>query len=246
MQKFLSRFGWLIILGGSLVTSWWSMYYVVRHLGAPLPVAGIVSTCFDGVALLSADYALRYARQGSSGLGPRITVYMFAGIGAYINSRHAILAHEPGFAELLWGTPTIGAVLVYEFHVRWERRNALARAGRTAAPLPTYGIWTWVRYPRRTLARMSQVIDYRSQAITKRNIPEGISPSSGTQTETSDGPAKLIESFPKLTAVESGVSDEQIRVWASSRGHHVNSRGPVPADLTRLYYSELEGIQEAE
>jgi hypothetical protein len=246
MQKLLSRFGWLIILAGTLSISWWSLYFVARHEGAPAPIAGIVSTAFDGVALLSADYALRYARMGLSGIGPRITVYLFAGISAYINSRHAVISHEPGFVELLWGVPSVGAILVYEFHVRWERRNALSRAGRTAAPLPTYGVWTWVRYPRKTLARMSAVIDYRADAITARNMPAPISRSGQTQSETLSDSEKLIGSSGKLYAIETGVSPEQIRTWAIAKGHHVNSRGPIPADLVQLYYSEIEGIREAE
>lgn len=245
MQKFLTRFGWLIILAGTLSISWWSLYFVARHEGAPPLIAGIVSTAFDGVALLSADYALRYARLGLSGIGPRITVYLFAAMSAYINSRHAVIDHQPQFVELLWGVPSIGAILVYEFHVRWERRNALARAGRVAAPLPTYGIWTWVRYPWKTLKRISAVIDYRSEAITARHMPPPISTSRQTLRETSADPTELIDSSPKLSIVNTGVSPEIIRQWAKSRGHSINSRGPIPADLERLYYSEIEGTEEA-
>lgn len=246
VQKFLTRFGWLIILAGTLSISWWSLYFVARHEGAPPAIAGIVSTAFDGVALLSADYALRYARLGLSGIGPRITVYLFAAMSAYINSRHAVIDHQPQFVELLWGVPSVGAILVYEFHVRWERRNALARAGRVAAPLPTYGVWTWVRYPFKTLKRISAVIDYRSEAITARNIPGGISRSGQTPKETQTVNSEQVVSFPELRAIDSGVSPEQIRQWAKARGHNVNSRGPIPADLERLYYSEQEGIKEAE
>lgn len=246
MQKFLTRFGWLIILAGTLSISWWSLYFVARHEGAPVPIAVIVSTAFDGVALLSADYALRYARLGLSGIGPRITVYLFAGLSAYINSRHAVIEHDAMFVQILWGVPSVGAILVYEFHVRWERRNALARAGRIAAPLPTYGIWTWVRYPWRTLKRISSVIEYRSQVITARNIPGGISRSGETPSETLDPNSELIDSSPKLSIVRGAVSAEVIRQWAKSRGHHISSRGPIPADLERRYYEELEGIKEAE
>jgi hypothetical protein len=245
MSKLLARFGWLIILAGTLSISWWSLYFVARYEGAPAPIAGVVSTAFDGVALLSADYALRYARQGLSGIGPRITVYVFAGLSAYINSRHAVILHEPEFAQILWAVPSIGAILVYEFHVRWERRNALALKGRIAAPLPTYGMWTWLRFPVKTLRRISAVIDYRSQAITDRNIPVGKTGNSGTQSETSEDSAELPSSSPKLFAVEKGVSPEVIRQWANSRGFLVNSRGPIPADIERRYYSEIEGIQEA-
>jgi hypothetical protein len=130
--------------------------------------------------------------------------------------------------------------------VRWERRNALSRAGRIAAPLPTYGIWTWTRYPWRTLKRISSVIEYRSQLITARNIPGGISRSGQTLRETSEPNSELIDSSPKLSIVTSVVSAEVIRQWAISRGHHVSSRGPIPADLERRYYAEQEGIKEAE
>lgn len=240
MQKLLSRFGWLVILAGSLSISWWSLYFVARHEQAPPLIAGVVSTAFDGVALLAADYALRYARLGLSGMGPRITVYLFAGLSAYINSRHAIIEHDPMFAEILWAVPSVGAILVYEFHVRFERRNALAVKGRIAAPLPVYGLWTWVRNPWKTLGRISKVIDYRSTAITNRNIPVGFPGNTQTLVETPGPNSELDTSLPQLI----DVSAEQIRQWAVLRGIAVNSRGPIPREIEQRYRTEQEGIEK--
>lgn len=240
MQKLFARFGWLIILAGSLSISWWSLYFVARHEQAPPLIAGAVSTAFDGVALLSADYALRYARLGLSGIGPRIAVYLFAALSAYINSRHAVIEHDPTFAQILWAVPSVGAILVYEFHVRFERRNALARMNRIAAPLPVYGVWTWVRYPWKTLGRISAIIDYRSNAITARNIPVGYTRNAETPIETLAVNPELDGSLPELFEV----SAEQVRQWAIDRGFAVNSRGPVPRDLVVRYRTEIEGTEK--
>jgi len=242
MKTLLSRFGWLIVLVASLGTSAWSLFFVATHEGAPPEIAAVVSACFDGVALICADYALRYARIGDSGLAPRMTVFIFAGLSAYVNSQHAVILHEPEFVRILWGVPSVGSILVYEFHVRWERRTALARANRIAAPLPVYGIWTWLRYPRKTLRRISSVIDYRADLITKRNMPAPKTRSGGTSQETVSENEETPDEFLKLVPDPIELNPAEIRLWAKSRGFAVNSRGPIPDDLIERYRTEMEGI----
>ena len=57
------RLVWLIVLAPILAVSAYSLFWVAR-LGCCRPYIAIaVYTCFDGVALLSADYSLRIMRQ---------------------------------------------------------------------------------------------------------------------------------------------------------------------------------------
>jgi Protein of unknown function (DUF2637) len=146
-NDWFSRFGWAIVLSAALSMSAYSLFFVGRHLGMPVPFAAIVSVCFDGVAVLSADYSLRYARMGLTSTGPQLTVYLFGGLSAYLNTLHAYFGHEVSTAKILWAAPPIAAILVFEFHNRWARLSALRAANRIPDALPSLGRHSWVHHP---------------------------------------------------------------------------------------------------
>src|SRR5450755_1656788 len=73
LERMLGRVGWIVVAVSALSLSAWSLYYVGRHYGLPIPLAAIVSAAFDGAAIVCADLTLKYARtHGDSGLGPRV------------------------------------------------------------------------------------------------------------------------------------------------------------------------------
>jgi hypothetical protein len=232
MNTFINRFGWLVILTSCLGTSGWSLFYVARHLGAPVPISAVISATLDGVALLSADYALKYARSGDSGFGPRLTVYLFAGLSAYLNFQHAVISHEANFAGILWAVPAIGAVVVFEWHTRWEKKASLTRANKTVPPLPTLGFWTWFLFPWRTLADMKRLIHYRRERIMTRYGVPPISRSEPQPTvsfseapeslpESSESSPREIESSGVLYSIEPAA----IREWASVTAEYYRQQG---------------------
>jgi Protein of unknown function (DUF2637) len=160
---------WIVVLVPILGVSAYSFFYVGRHFGVPWYIAAAISTCFDGVALLAADYSVKYAQEGLSGSVPRAVVRLFAVVGAFLQTFHARLGHEPPGGWVLWASLPIGAVLVYEIHLRWARRTALARAGATyPAPLPSFGLMTWLLFPLTTLSKLRLIVERRRAILVAK------------------------------------------------------------------------------
>lgn len=254
MKNFTQRIGWTLVLGCCLGVSAWSLFYVARKEGAPVLIAAVVSTCFDGVALLCADYSLRYVRSGDSGIIPRLAVYCFAGASAYINSMHAVIAHQGNFARVLWAVPSIAAVVVFEIHARHEKRLALARLNKTLPPLPALGILAWFLFPIESFRTVRRLIAYQRRQMLARYAPGAFTRDSGPEADSLPDPAEsngtIGGSFaPEIetSQVVSIVPMAVIRAWALGRGYPVNSRGSVPADIIARYYRETsEGGNENE
>jgi hypothetical protein len=168
LRAFVSSFLWLVVLTPILAVSAYSLYWVARHFGVPWYFAIAMSTCFDGVALLAADYSVKYAQAGLSGSWPRSVVRIFALTAAFLQTYHAKLGHEPTGGWVLWAALPIGAVTVYEIHIRWERRKALARSGSIyPAPLPSFGIVTWLLFPLSTLDKLRDIVHARRTALVR-------------------------------------------------------------------------------
>jgi hypothetical protein len=166
IQVIVHSFLWLIILVPILGVSAYSLYAIGRFLGAPWFIAIAFSTCFDGVALLAARYSVMYAQAGLSGSMPRTTVRVFAAIAAFLQTFHARIHHGPPGSWILWASLPIGAVLVYEIHIRWERRKALAKNGQIyPAPLPQFGFMTWILFPISTLDKFREIVVARRGAL---------------------------------------------------------------------------------
>ena len=165
MRVSFFRLVWLIVLAPILAVSAYSLFWVARHFGVPPYIAIAVSTCFDGVALLSADYSLKYAQAGMSGSMSRTAVWVFAGIAAFLQTFHARLGNEP-YGAWIRGTTPPGAVVVFEQHIRFERRKSLARAGHVyPAPLPKWGVARWMLFPLSTLNDLRDLTESRSGAL---------------------------------------------------------------------------------
>ena len=162
----ISSFLWLVVLVPILGVSAYSLFYIGIWLGAPWYIAIAFSTCFDGVALFAARKSVDYAQAGLSGSFPRFVVRLFAFGAAYLQTLHAQINNEPRKAAILWAALPIGAMLVYEMHIRWERRKALARAGSTyPSPLPSFGLMSWLLFPFSTLNQLRDITKARRAAL---------------------------------------------------------------------------------
>lgn len=247
-----NRFGWLLVLGATLTMSNYSLYFVARHFGTPPLFAILAGAIFDGAALLFADYSLKHARAGSSGSGPRLAVLICAGLSAFLNSQHAVILNQIPAARVFWAAPPIIAVLAYEFHIKWERRRALANAGRIPPDLPAFGKWAWLLFPIKTFRISRTIVKFRLGIVLARHTPgidrgnapvpvtgsmeitagNGVSGgtflnSAGTFLDTSG----TLGNVGELNAS----SMRDARVWARANGYPVNVRGPLPANVLRDY-----------
>jgi Protein of unknown function (DUF2637) len=171
-KAFIGGFLWLVVLVPILGVSAYSLYFIGRYLGAPPAIAIAFSTCFDGVALFAARKSVDYAQAGLSGSFPKFVVRLFAFTAAYLQTLHARINHEPRAAAILWAALPIGAMLVYEMHIRWERRKALARAGSVyPSPLPSFGLMSWLLFPLSTLGQLRDItLARRAALVTAANV----------------------------------------------------------------------------
>lgn len=162
----ISRFIWLLVLAPILGLSAYSLYWVGRHFGVPPLIAITISTCFDGAALKSADYSLKYAQKGLSGTLPNTFTRLLAITSAFLQTFHARLAGEPPGAWILWSSLPVIATVLYEIHLRLERFKALARTGQVyPAPVPKWGIASWFLFPFATLNSFREIVQARSNAL---------------------------------------------------------------------------------
>lgn len=229
-------FLWLAVLGPILGVSAWSMYYVARYLGAPPAVAICASTCFDGVALLCADYSLRYAQAGLSGSVARTVVRLFALLGAYIQTLHAKIGGGPPGSWLFWASLPIGAVTVYEVHIRFERRKALAQSGvHYPAPLPAFGLVTWALFPIKTYKSLREIVGKRKEAILVAARART------TLAETREEKPQRLVGLPSLNTKakpKAGVNAHSPkrahRQWLKDHNYPVGDRARIPAHLLRI------------
>ena len=172
IKRVVGGFLWLVVLVPILGVSAYSLYYIGRYLGAPPYIAIAFSTCFDGVALFAARKSVDYAQAGLSGSFPKFVVRLFAFLAAFLQTLHVRINHEPKMAAILWASLPIGAMLVYEMHIRWERRKALARSGSIyPAPLPSFGLMSWILFPLSTLNKLRDITEARRNAlVTAANV----------------------------------------------------------------------------
>jgi Protein of unknown function (DUF2637) len=247
-----NHIGWLMVLGATLTMSDYSLFHIARYWGTPPLFAVLAGVIFDGAAILFADYSLKHARVGSSGFGPQMGVIICAGLSAYINSEHAVINGQPFIARIFWAAPPLVSVAAYEFHIKWERRRALANAGRIPPDLPAYGRWAWILFPIKTLRISRTIVRYRLGITLARATPgmahttppvpvpgsadfsPGSGVSAGTLANIAGSSVNIGGTTSDLRELEPG-SLASIREWARSQGRPVNRRGPIPNDVIAGY-----------
>jgi hypothetical protein len=248
-----------------LAISGYSLFYVARALGVPTIFAIPMSAAYDGTTLLAAEYSLRYAQAGLSGSGPRTVVRLGALLAAFIQTLHASLGHEPNGSWALWAALPILAVVVYDIHIRWERRRALAAAGVAyPAPLPSFGFITWVLFPFSTLTSMKDIVEKRRGAVVaaslKRHIVlnakdyDVLEPKDTAERPVleAEEPKNNVTDFQKAAARHSGNKHsptKHIRQWAQRQPERfgpVADRAKLPGHIVAAWEAEhdVTGTEE--
>jgi Protein of unknown function (DUF2637) len=210
VEKIISNSGWIVVTIAALSISTWSLYWLgTRQLKMPPVLAGMISACFDGGAIYFSAKSVQWAKiHGVSGLSSRMPMFLSAGLSAWFNYSHAILADLPYVARWLFAAPSIVGLLTIEAHLRFEYRTALKRSGALPKELPHYAKWAWIFRPFHTFRAMLWHIDRQLEEGTEGNANYEV---------ISDTPHKII------------------RAWAIQEGRDVPLRGPLPADLIKEY-----------
>ena len=137
---------WAVILVPILAISWLGFYTIARAVGVPPVFAAGMSAAFDGVAIFAARIGLKHRRKGFSGWLARITVLLFAALGAFVQSFHSdttVWVHE--HAWIVWATAPVAAVLAYELHLGWAHRKQLIKRGYVHPSAKSgFGPATWI------------------------------------------------------------------------------------------------------
>lgn len=251
IDKTVNRSLWLIVLGVILSVSAYSFYVIARKLGVPPLIAIGISTCFDGTALLAANYSVRYTAEGLSGSFPRTVVRITAVLTAYIQTFHAITKDGYGKSWIIWASLPLAAMAVYEIHIRWAKRKALVSAGVPfPVPLPPFGFITWCLYPRSTFHALREVIARRRDAMLTDALTRAAIVSSVYQLD-SEKPDSVNRSSAKRIpqkrsipahANPSGHRDApvlHIRQWAKQHGYDIGDRGRLSPYIISEYESAM-------
>ena len=222
-MKFLKLIAPFAVVGAALGFSAWSLFVVARHLGAPIPVAAVVSVIFDGGATWLATLAADYSREGDSGFGPRLVVVILAGMSAWLNRLHQVYGHYPTSSELLWMAPPIVAVVIFEFTLKYQHRKTLRANNRIPTAMTRYDSLSWVINPIKTFKELANVVEYRRN-MTTLVATGGLLPGSGDQSDRTGEQLALTAPNPR-----------DVRAWALTAGVPVSKTGPVPASVESAY-----------
>ena len=181
------RLGWLASAGTALALSAYSLYYVGVTWGIIPVLAAMLSVCFDGAAIVSADMALRRSRTPNTpSIGARLLTLVFAGMSAYINAQHGVLLHLPLGACLVFAAPPLVAVALFDQHLKYEHAQTIKRPARFSV-----GWQSWLMFP------------LRSRRITWNHYGEALDKLEGKPSTMVDlDPAKV-----RLWAAEQGLMD---------------------------------------
>jgi len=180
----------------ALAISWWSLYTLAHtQYGMPSYLAAVVSTVYDGGALVLADLSQRYARSQDSGAGPRFLMLSLIGVSAWLNWRHATMLHYSLPGQVMFSSPPVVAGALFEIEQRFTHREALRAFGRVAPALPAFGRYAWLLHPARTMHRVwlitasrvdsvpVTVMDIYPAAAPAGDVPEPIAPAAAPEPE---------------------------------------------------------------
>ena len=164
-MKLLARWAWVAVLGTALALSWWSLDALASHYGMPAPLAAMVSATFDGAALVAADLAMRRAAVADSAVAVKLLMLITVGLSAWLNFEHGMLLGYPVAVRVLFAAPSVIGGSLFELQLQSLHRARLHELGKTAQPLPRFGMVVWMFHPIAALRRLSQIAGSRLHSV---------------------------------------------------------------------------------
>lgn len=162
----ISQLTWPLVIAAGLAISWWSLYTLAHtKYGMPTGFAVVVSTVYDGGALVLADLSQRYARSTDSGFGPRFLMLTLIGASAWLNYEHAVMLGYSLPGKVMFASPPVVAGALFEIEQRFTHREALRAHGRVAPALPAFGRWAWAFHPFKTIGKINRISRSRLESV---------------------------------------------------------------------------------
>jgi hypothetical protein len=263
ISSWTSEFLWVVILIPVLAISWVGFYTIARAVGVPPVFAAGMSAAFDGVALFAARIGLKHRRKGFSGYLARVTVIIFAGLGAFVQSFHGetttwVHAH----AWIVWATAPVAACLCYELHLGWVHRKQLIRQGyHHPSAKSGFGPATWlvlggtwgeyrkVLRARRDFIAAGNLSRFVLEEAAQPTLPEPKptprpQPKPRPRPEPQGPPGPRLHSVPASTVKKSRTSsrtssrtprDQAVRDWCRTNGYALGYKDRILVEGLRAY-----------
>jgi hypothetical protein len=192
------RAAWPLVVAAALAISWWSLFTLAHgKYGMPVYLAAVVSTVYDGGALVLADLSQRYARSTDSGAGPRLLMLTLIGASAWLNYEHALMLGYSLPGKVMFASPPVVAGALFEIEQRFTHREALREHGRVAPALPAFGRYAWLLHPARTIARVWLITASRVDSVPV-NVMD-MYPTSSPATSSEPEPESELDDEQPLT-----------------------------------------------
>jgi hypothetical protein len=154
--------------------TWYSMMDLATgQFGLPQLLSIGVSLAFDGAAILSAMFAIEYAKTADSGVLAELGTFLFIGTSVYITVQHAVLENYGVVGMVMFGAAPIIVGFIFKLYLNFLTRQARKDAGRIVERLPVAGKLTWMRYPRQSFRLVSVAMQTRLvNAASRLDMPE--------------------------------------------------------------------------
>lgn len=171
-----SKLGWLVVLAAALSVSWWSFYSLtVDTYGMPQLFGVIISTAFDGAAMVTGSLAQRYARTPDSGFGPRFATMVFVALSAFINGMHAHILWQGRGATSVLGIVLLSSLPVvagwlFELEMKFLHKEHQRKFGRVPQALPAFGKWAWLLHRKKAYEAINVVVLDRMQKVVEQEL----------------------------------------------------------------------------
>lgn len=146
----------------ALSMTWYSMMDLATgQFGLPQLLSIGVSLAFDGAAVLSALFAIEYAKTADSGVLAELGTFLFIGTSVYITVQHAVLENYGLVGMVMFGAAPIIVGFIFKLYLNFLTRQARREAGRIVERLPVAGKLTWLRYPKQSFRLLSVAMQTR-------------------------------------------------------------------------------------
>jgi hypothetical protein len=217
--------GLFVALCCALAISGWSLFWVGRRYGMPVPIAALVSAGFDGAALAAAGYSILYVARGLRAWFPRVIVLIEAGASAFLNAQHPLLNGDPRPAIALYGILPVTVVVLLEIHLHMllgVRKQESRGISRNPARWKLISLKSVIRRP--TPRSSEGEAKGVSAGKRQKQIVAAAGASSG---------GKAVSSVKPKPA--------EVRAWARAQGMNMPPTGPVPKDVVQQYAAAHNG-----